>query len=769
MFHYNLAHTGLSPYSTSSNLGYQTWKFKAGSYLYSSSPALSGDGSTVYVGSYDDNLYAINTLDGSLKWTFATGGKIVSSSPAIATDGTIYVGSYDGKLYAITDSGTSGTLKWAYTTGARINSSPAIGADGTIYVGSYDYKLYAITDSGTSGTLKWTFTTSSQALLSSPAISSDGSTVYVGSYDDNLYAVNSSDGSEKWAFLTGGSVLSSPAIGSDGTIYVGSDDDKLYAVADCTGVEAPITACTGSGTAAQKWSFTTGGNVNSSPAIGSDGTIYVGSLDDKLYAITDSGTSGTEKWTFTTGGDVSSSPAIGSDGTIFVGSDDKSLYALTDSGSSATERWAFTTAGELISSPAIGSDGTIYIGSADEHLYAVGVAGPTPTPTASPTRTRTPTITATRTWTQPTATPTPNGSAGPATLSFGPEVAGQISATIETVTVTSKSATPLVISSVGVTSTDGSATAEFAVTGGSCVSTSPYTVGPSPDICTITVSFKPSAISATNGRTGRLTITDDAPAGSQTINMQGTGTADVTTSPAGVTINNQDFGNTVTRYVTITNKQSSSVTLTPSITQSATGFALAGGGTCVGSPPAVPANGNCTIAVAYSPSALTPPGESGTLTISASPDLATSPHTVALSATTVPDTIAATAVVGTAVNGGPPVTANVLKVTDLASPAFAIGALGVSIGTPYNGGSNVNAADFSVSSTPGTCPLGTAANVTCYPVTFRASEGTLISHVTESSCVDVTVASDPGIYANDCASRTNAAGVHTVKVTGAGK
>jgi hypothetical protein len=122
--------------------------------------------------------------------------------------------------------------------------------------------------------------------------------------------------------------------------------------------------------------------------------------------------------------------------------------------------------------------------------------------------------------------------------------------------------------------------------------------------------------------------------------VQGTGTADVATSPASVTINNEQFGKTVTKYVTITNKRSQQITLTPSITQTASGFALAGGGTCVGSPPTVPAAHSCTIAFTYSPSALTPPGESGTLTISASPDLAPYPyHTVALSATTVPDTV----------------------------------------------------------------------------------------------------------------------------------
>ena len=74
-------------------------------------------------------------------------------SPAIGADGTVYVGSCDNKLYAINP---DGSLKWAYTTGDDGDSSPAIGADGTVYVGSYDGKLYAINPDGS---LKWSYTT----------------------------------------------------------------------------------------------------------------------------------------------------------------------------------------------------------------------------------------------------------------------------------------------------------------------------------------------------------------------------------------------------------------------------------------------------------------------------------------------------------------------------------------------------------------------------------------------------------------------------------
>jgi hypothetical protein len=62
----------------------------------------------------------------------------------------------------------------------------------------------------------------------------------VGSEDYHLYAIHP-DGTLKWAFQTGSWIISSPAIGSDGTIYVGSFDEHLYAFGrtDDTAVENP--------------------------------------------------------------------------------------------------------------------------------------------------------------------------------------------------------------------------------------------------------------------------------------------------------------------------------------------------------------------------------------------------------------------------------------------------------------------------------------------------------------------------------------------------
>jgi ABC-type sugar transport system substrate-binding protein len=89
---------------------------------------------------------------------------------------------------------------------------------------------------------------------------------------------------------------------------------------------------------AKKWEFATGGEVISSPAIGDDGTVYIGSRDKKVYAL--DGRSGARKWELETGGEVVSSPLIGPDGTLYVGSGDSKVYAIqTASGAPAKSPW----------------------------------------------------------------------------------------------------------------------------------------------------------------------------------------------------------------------------------------------------------------------------------------------------------------------------------------------------------------------------------------------------------------------------------------------
>jgi len=337
MYKGNAQHTGQSPFNGSEQNTLR-WNFPTGQRI-TSSPVIAPDG-TIYFGSYDGNLYAVNP-DGSLKCSFKA-EEIIDSTPAIAPDGTIYFGSWDKKLYKIDP---NCVRIWSAETADRISSSPTIGPDGTIYFGSDDYFLRALNPDGT---LRWSFKTG-ERIFSTPAVAPDG-TVYVGSFDNNTYAINT-DGTEKWRFETASFVFSSPSIASDGTIYFGSYDGNTYAI-NPDGTE--------------KWRFATGDVVQTSPSIASDGTIYAGSFNGNLYAINPDGT---EKWRFKTGDLVVSSPIIDTDGTIYFGSVDKNLYAVNPDG---TEKWRFETDARIFSSPSIASDGTIYVGSVDNNLYAIG-------------------------------------------------------------------------------------------------------------------------------------------------------------------------------------------------------------------------------------------------------------------------------------------------------------------------------------------------------------------------------------------------------------
>ena len=186
--------------------------------------------------------------------------------------------------------------------------------------------------------------------------------------------IESAFGELKWQYKMGATNsyvrYSAPAIGADGTVYVGS-----Y-IGDVNAINPDGTL---------KWSYRTGAQIISSPAVGADGTIYVGSYDDYLYAINPDGTL---KWRYQTGDSIESSPVIGVDGTIYVGSFDRYLYAINPDG---TLKWRYYTWSEFYSSPAIGPNGTVYIGSINLGFYAISPNG-----THLSSRTLSPPLSATR-------------------------------------------------------------------------------------------------------------------------------------------------------------------------------------------------------------------------------------------------------------------------------------------------------------------------------------------------------------------------------------
>ena len=141
------------------------WRFHppASSSLHGT-PALSSDGSTVYLGfaagSFNGpppkaTLYALKApasgTDPQVVWTADLGEARVSGSPTVGPDGTIFVANSTGLLFAVA---ANGSVKWTAQTGATVKSAPALASDGTVYHATSDGNMYAVSSQGQ---VKWKF------------------------------------------------------------------------------------------------------------------------------------------------------------------------------------------------------------------------------------------------------------------------------------------------------------------------------------------------------------------------------------------------------------------------------------------------------------------------------------------------------------------------------------------------------------------------------------------------------------------------------------
>lgn len=348
---HDIKRTGRSNYAGPEN-PHLKWSFEVGGHVWSG-PVIAGDG-TIYFGSLDGCLYAVNR-DGTLKWKYTTEGSVESpiiaadgtlhfisrgnnlyaldsngelkwkfetegrpSSTALAPDGTIYVGAanlktYVNKLYAINP---DGSLKWQYEVGRWICPSSSIADDGTIYFcdGSY---LYALNQNGT---LKWRYSFRSSS-WSSPVIDEFG-TIYVNTWEGTILAITPY-GILKREYKTGSeSSILAISIAADGSLYF-FDSDYIYAIRP-------------DGTPYLKLRYPR--RVGSSKlTIDKDGNFYFGSVSGYIHVY---GPDGSYKWGVHLGREICSPVAIGSDGTVYVGSADEPhgdffkgeawLYAIGD-------------------------------------------------------------------------------------------------------------------------------------------------------------------------------------------------------------------------------------------------------------------------------------------------------------------------------------------------------------------------------------------------------------------------------------------------------
>ena len=293
---------------------------------------------TIYVGAYDNNLYAVSASNGEFQWKYATNGGIVGR-PAF-DDSNIYFGSEDHKLYAV--SHETGHFNWDCETNGPIRCSPRV-AEGHVFVGSDDSCLYAI--NLLSGQRTWKLDAGAP-IRSSPFISAEY--IYFGTEEGELFCVDFR-GQVKWRFRAKRAITSSPVV-SQGVVYFSSLDATFYAVDAKSGWAI--------------WRFRMGKGSVSSP-FKVDNVVLVGSADQQIYCL-DAG-SAKENWRFKTDHQVSGSPVAYKEA-VYCGSADGTLYCLETR--NGRLRWRFSTGGPITGSPVVHND-VVYIGSHDHILYAL--------------------------------------------------------------------------------------------------------------------------------------------------------------------------------------------------------------------------------------------------------------------------------------------------------------------------------------------------------------------------------------------------------------
>jgi outer membrane protein assembly factor BamB/tRNA A-37 threonylcarbamoyl transferase component Bud32 len=311
------------------------WKFECEDEIRGTPTYFNG---TVFVGAYDNNLYALNANNGEFIWKFATEGGIVSK-PAVF-EGNIYIGSEDQRLYCINL--RSGQEIWSYYSNGPIRSSPHI-AEGHTFIGSDDAYLHAV--NALSGRRAWRVDAGAP-VRSTPLLV--GEHVFFGTEAGDLFCVDLG-GNVKWRFKAKRALTSSP-IYTDGIIYIGSVDTLLYALDAKSGYII--------------WRFRMAKATISTPFI-TDNYIFTGSVDSHIYCVDLH--SAKEIWNFATDNQVTSSPITYQD-SVYCGSVDGAMYCLEFR--TGRLRWKFQTGGPITGTPVIADD-VLYFGSNDHKIYAI--------------------------------------------------------------------------------------------------------------------------------------------------------------------------------------------------------------------------------------------------------------------------------------------------------------------------------------------------------------------------------------------------------------
>lgn len=193
------------------------WKYQLGESARSR-PYVNND--VVIAGCDTGEVFGLG-LDGKRKWSYRT-KRAVTSSPCVDSDeGICYIGSGDNNVYALDAS--SGYSSWRFRTNGPVIATPFVDGD-LLYLASADGCVYAINKQ--TAREKWKFTTE-KPVIASPIVHQGA--VYVGGTDEFFYCIDAISGKERWKFKAGAAITSTAQIAGDVIIF-GALDHKLYAL-----------------------------------------------------------------------------------------------------------------------------------------------------------------------------------------------------------------------------------------------------------------------------------------------------------------------------------------------------------------------------------------------------------------------------------------------------------------------------------------------------------------------------------------------------------
>jgi len=309
---------------------------------------------TIFIGSLDNYLYALDAENMGLKWSFQTNGPIVTASTF--QKNTIFVTSGDGYCYALNRE--NGRQIWKMKIAESIFSSPVY-SEGKLIFGASDSTLHALKSSD--GKLLWTFQTNDH-IKARPAVSNDK--VFVGSWDRYIYCISKNSGDLIWRKKISDNryfpaATSNPLIHNE-TVIVTSHDHVVHAFQSDNGIllwNHP----------AKKWNKP----GYSSPKT-NEKMIYFGSLSGHLFAL--DAQSGEDIWTTALPDSINpdpifdSSPAI-ANSQVVVGSIGGTVYVV-DKNSGKLEWSLKLSDGYIFSSPIVWKN-YVFIGSCDGAIYKI--------------------------------------------------------------------------------------------------------------------------------------------------------------------------------------------------------------------------------------------------------------------------------------------------------------------------------------------------------------------------------------------------------------